>query len=177
MKIKMITLLLLFFSVILVFFCEKQEKIENKAISQHEATFADSAVLTIKPKPVNYDSLFKVLANLVEAIKKNPTDITLRQQLVAAGYDTTWETILATGFGEPSSKANTQSISQKFAEQAAAADAYRWAIYIKKWYDNPNDPEFGTISAKVQGGRIVAREYLPDGRVCVLIEVKSINIP
>jgi len=114
MKIKMITLLLLFFSVILVFFCEKQEKIENKAISQHEATFADSAVLTIKPKPVNYDSLFKVLANLVEAIKKNPTDITLRQQLVAAGYDTTWKTILATGFGEPSSKANTQSISQKF---------------------------------------------------------------
>ena len=167
---------LLIISFSLLTFCGKKEQQQTGEISQHEETPGQSIVQTIKPKAINYDSMLTVIGDLTKAVKENPVNITVRQKLVAACYDTTWETILAAGFGEPSQKANTESISNKFKEQAAEADALRWAAYIKKWHTDPTKPELGSISAEIQGSRIVAKKSLADSTVVVLVELKSSNI-
>ena len=157
-------------------FCEKKERLETGQLSQQENVQDESILTTIKPQPINYDSMFTVLFEITEKLKTNPDDINLRQELVSAGYDTTWETILAVGFGDPSIKASSESISKKFSQQAAESDGYRWAAYIKKWKDNPQSVEFGKISSTISGGRVVAIKPLADNRMSVLVEVKSADI-
>ena len=157
-------------------FCSKKEQQESGQIARQEGIQTDSTVQTIKPKAINYDSMLIVIGDLTKSVKENPTDINLRQKLVAACYDTTWETILAAGFGKPSKKDSSESISLKLTERAAKADAYRWAAYIKKWSDDPSTPEPGSISAEIQGGIVVAKKNLPDSTTMVLLEVKKSKI-
>ena len=159
----------------LLIFCSKKEQQESGQITQQEGMQSDSTVQTIKPKAINYDSMLIVIGDLTKSVKENPTDINLRKKLVAACYDTTWETILAAGFGEPSEKDTSESISLKLTERAAKADAYRWAAYIKKWHSDPTMP-VGSISAEIKGSRIVAKKYLPNNTILVLAEIKSSRI-
>ena len=163
-------------STIMLITCGKDEKLETGEITTQEGVQEESTVETIKPQAINYDSMFVIISELAAAVKQQPTDIEVRRQLVAACYDTTWETILAAGFGEPSQKASTESVAAKFAEQAAAADAYRWAAYIKKWHKDPTTPDVGSLATEIQGGRVVAKKHLPDYRVSVLVEVRVSNI-
>lgn len=156
--------------------CEKKKEMETVEFSRQEGVAHETDVPTIKPKPINYDSMFVVISQITAALKNEPTDINLRQELVSAGYDTAWETIMAVGFGEASSRASTESISEKFLQQAAAADAYRWAAYIKRWHENPAMPEFGAISTTIGGGKIVLQKRLSEDNFSVLIEVKSSKI-
>ena len=168
-------------SILLILFlvigCGKKEEHQTGQLSPKEKTQDDRSVLTIKPKSINYDSMLTVMSQLVDAIKNNPTDIEVRRQLVASSYDTTWETILTAGIGAPPQKAESESVAMKQAERAAMVDAYRWAIYIKKWHSNLTIPDIGTIGADIQGGRVVAKQVLPDQRVSVLVEIKTSNIP
>jgi len=159
--------------------CSKQEEYQTGEISPEELTKdADSAdVLTIKPKPINYDSMLVVVGDMVEALKNNPIDIELRRKIVAISYDTTWETILAAGFGKPFQEAETESIAMKYAEQAARADAYRWAVYIKRWFVDPTVPDVGKLNVEIEGGRVVAKKVLSDSTVSVLVEIHSSKIP
>jgi hypothetical protein len=161
----------------LLILCGKKDEQKTGELVPKELTQDSSEVLTIKPKPINYDSMLTVVSQLVETLKNNPTDISLRQELVATSYDTTWETILAAGFGKPSQKAEIQSIARKFAEQAAVADAYRWAVYIKKWKIDPTIPDIGKFSTEIQAGKVVAKRELPDQNFVVLLEIHSSKIP
>ena len=156
--------------------CSKKEEYQTGEISPKESSQDTSGVVTIKPEPINYDSILVVVSQLVDSIKHNPTNIELRQQLVAVSYDTTWETILAAGAGKPSQDAKTASIAMKFAEQAARADAYRWAVYIKRWAIDPTFPNIEKLDVEIPGSRVVAKKVLPDQTVTVLIEVKSTQI-
>lgn len=156
--------------------CGKKEEDQIGELTQEEKTGEDQFVVTIKPKPINYDSMLIVVSELVEAIKNNPSDIELRRELVTTSYDTTWETILAAGFGKPFQNDETESIAMKYAEQAAAADAYRWAAYIKRWSIDPTFPDVGTLNAEIKGGRVVAKQILPDNSVLVLVEIHSSKI-
>ncbi len=157
-------------------FCSKKEQQESGQIAQQEGMQSDSTVQTIKPKAINYDSMLIVIGDLTKYVKENPTDINLRQKLVAASYDTTWETILAAGFGKSSKKDSSESISLKLTERAAKADAYRWAAYIKKWSDDPTIPDIGSLSTEIRGGIIVAKKNLPDSTTMVLLEVQKSKI-
>ncbi len=168
---------LLTVSLILIISCTKKDEYETAEVTRDEKTGDDQFFETIKPKPINYDSMLIVMSELVQAIKNNPTDIELRRRLLATSYDTTWETILAAGFGKPFQDAETESIAMKYAEQAAAADAYRWAAYIKRWSIDPTFPDFGALNVEIKGGRVVAKQILPDNNVLVLVEIHSSNIP
>lgn len=161
----------------LVIGCGKKEEHQTGQLTPKEKMQDDQSVLTIKPKSINYDSMLTIIAPLVDAIKNNPTDIEVRRQLVASSYDTTWETILAAGIGVPTQKAESEPVAIKQAERAAMVDAYRWAIYIKKWRSDLTMPDIGTIGADIQGGRVVAKRVLPDQRISVLVEIKTSNIP
>ena len=167
----------IFFMLCLLVFCDKKEEHQTGEIAQNEGAIDSHYVHTIKPKPINYDSMLTVIAPLIENIVKSPTDMRLRRELVETCYDTTWQTILAAGFGKPFQQANTETIAAKYAEQAATADAYRWAAYIKKWHNHPAKPDIGFLSTEIQGGRVVARKNLENERVSVLVEIHSSNIP
>ncbi|MDW7680822.1 MAG: hypothetical protein SCK70_09670 [bacterium] len=168
--------LVLLTSVSLLLFCEKKEKLETGEIAPQPEVQPFDSVTTIKPAPLNYDSLYQMISAITDSLLQNPTDIALRRQLVSAGYDTLWETIFAVGFGKSSDKATTGAVDQKFIEQAATADAYRWAAYIKFWHQDASDPEFGSISTNISGGRIVTKKILSDNRMAVMIEVKADQI-
>ncbi|NOZ62777.1 MAG: hypothetical protein GXO74_13985 [Calditrichaeota bacterium] len=168
-------LALLFLLLLAVTFCQKKkENMESGAVNQQEqGQLSDSTTLTIKPTPINYDSMFVVLTQIVQSIRENPNDVQLRRNLVNAGYDTTWETIMAVGMSEPLDSSKTDAIATRMAEQAAKADAYRWCAYIKRWAKNPDFNNFGQIQANFSGGRIVKTERLPENRVAVMLELKS----
>ena len=166
----------LLFALTLMITCGKKEDHKTGEITKDKLTVDEGFVGTIKAKPINYDSMFAIIAPLVDSVKNNPESIELRKQLVAVSYDTTWATILSAGTGKPMEHAATESVAMKYAEQAAAADAYRWAIYIKKWAVDPSFPEIGNVSAEIQG-RLVAKHDLPDNRVSVLIEVQASKLP
>ncbi len=169
-----ISLLLLFLLLAAIFCQKKKEEVQTGEIGQEEQTaISDSTYLTIKPKAINYDSMFVVLNQLGQAIRENPADTLLRKELVKAGYDTTWETVMAVGLSEPIDSTKSESLAIRMAEQVAKADAYRWCAYIKKWHENPNFNNFGQIQADFTGGRIVKTERLPDNRIAVMIEIKS----
>jgi len=164
-------------TVCLLVACAKKEEHQTAEISQTEGAIDSQFVQTIKPKSINYDSMLTVIAPMIETIMQTPTDVQARQQLVDVCFDTTWETILAAGFGKPLQQASTETIAARYAEQAATADAYRWAAYIKKWHANPMQLDFGHISAEIAGGRVVARKDLADQRVSVLVEIRSADLP
>ncbi|MCU0646255.1 MAG: hypothetical protein MUC94_18610 [bacterium] len=173
-KIVMIGALILAFNLLIM--CGKKDDHKTGEIAKDEQAGDEGFVGTIKAKPINYDSMFAIIAPLVDAVKNNPENIELRKQLVAVSYDTTWETILSAGTGIPMEHAATESIAMKYAEKAAAADAYRWAIYIKKWKTEPAFPDIDKIEGEIQG-KIVARQDLPDKRVSVLVEVQASKLP
>lgn len=156
--------------------CGKKQEYQKGEFTPEEQAKDSADVLTIKPEPIDYDSMLIVISQLVEAVKNHPTDIELRQELVAVSYDTTWETILAAGSGKPSQQAETGSLAMKYAERAATADAYRWAAYIKKWSVDPTFPDVATLSAEIQGGKVVAKKVLPDQTVSVLVEIHTSKI-
>lgn len=158
---------------VLISSCGKKEKREIGELSRQENELAETVISNIKPKALNYDSLFVVISQLTEALKKNPTDVDLQQQLVAVSYDTTWETILAVGCGERSTAASTETVSEKFLQQAATADAYRWAAYVKKWHTDPTSTELDLPGSTVSGGKIVLIKKLSDEKMSVLIEIRS----
>lgn len=160
----------------LIWGCGKRDE-SNVGELKSKELVADSSgdVWTIKPKPMNYDSLLVVLSDIVEAIRENPTDLDYRHQLVASGYDSSWGTIVAPGFGRPQSDAEVGSVATKYAERAAIADALRWAAWIKRWSDNPNAP-LDTLQVEIQQHRVVAKKVRPDHSVSVLIEVHRSHI-
>lgn len=157
--------------------CGEKKGSQTGALKKNEDVQVDQSTLVIKPKAFNYDSLRVVIATLLEAVKANPDNIDARQRLVATCYDTTWETIVAPGIGKPSQQQQMAAVAQKQAEQAAIADAYRWAMYIKKWHQDPSTPDFGSISGEIRGGRIVSRQTLADQSLSILLEIKSSDIP
>lgn len=165
-----------FLLTMLMMVCSKKEEPQRGESGNKEGAREDQLVETIKPMPVNYDSILIIINGLTEAVKNNLADVELRKKLVDVSYDTTWDTILAAGFGKPVPTAETESIAMKYAEQAATLDAYRWAAYIKKWHFDPSAPEVGTITAGIQGGRVVAKTLLPDHSVSVLVEIQSSKI-
>lgn len=173
---KSILVAVIFTCILIVIECSKKEEYQTGELAREESTQDTSDVLTIKPKPINYDSMLVVVSELLEAIKNNPTDIELRRELVVASYDTTWETILAAGFGKPFQEAETESIAMKYAERAATADALRWAVYIKRWAIDPTFPDLDSLNVEIQGGRVVAKKMLPDQTVSVLLEIHSSKI-
>lgn len=164
-------------SIFIIIVCgKKEEQYKTGELTPKESTTDTSDVLTIKPKPINYDSMLVVVSELVEAIKNCPTDVDLRRELVAVSYDTAWGTILSAGTGKPSPEAETESIAMKYAERAARDEALRWAAYIKKWSADATIPELGSLKADIQGGKIVAKKQLPDNSVSVLVEIHSSKI-
>jgi hypothetical protein len=164
-------------SILLMIGCsKKEEQYKTGELKPKESTTDTSAVLTLKPKPINYDSMLVVVSELVEAIKNNPTNVDLRRELVAVSYDTAWGTILSAGVGKPFQEAETESIAMKYAEKAARDEALRWAAYIKRWSVDPTVPDLGSLNAEIQGGRVVAKKELPDSSVSVLIEIHSSDI-
>ena len=168
---------IVFMSILLMIECsKKKEEYQTGEITPKESTEDTTSVLTIKPKPINYDSMLVVVSELVEAVKENPTDIDYRRELVAVSYDTTWEIILSAGFGKPSQEGETESIAMKYAERAATIDAWRWAAYIKRWSIDPKFPNLDTLNVEIQGGRVVAKKILPDKAVSVLVEIHSSKI-
>ncbi len=176
MKTTIKFLIVIFIGISLILGCGKKKEYRTGEITPKESTNDTSDVLTIKPKPINYDSMLVVVSELVEAVKENPTDIDYRKELVAVSYDTTWETILSAGFGKPSPEAESESLALKMAERAATADALRWAAYIKRWSIDPNTPDLDAINAEVQGYRVVAKKVLPDQTVKILLEIHSSKI-
>ncbi|UCE05389.1 MAG: hypothetical protein JSW07_17500 [bacterium] len=168
--------IILFICISLLIGCSKKEEYQTGELVPEEHTADSTSMLTIKPQPINYDSMLVVVSQLVDSIKNNPTNIELRQQLVAVSYDTTWETIISAGFGKPSQEAETESIALKYAERAATADALRWSAYIKRWSIDPTFPELGQLDVEIQGGRMVVKKVLPDQTVLVLIEIHSSKI-
>jgi hypothetical protein len=177
MNAKIYLMIVLFICIGLVVGCGKKEEYQTGEMTTEELAKDATDVLTIKPKPINYDSMLVVVGDLVEAIKNNPTDIELRRRLVAVSYDSTWDTILTAGFGKRFQDAKTESIALKYAEQAARADAYRWAVYIKKWLADPTVPDVGKLDVEIEGSRVVAKKVLSDSTVSVLVEIHSSNIP
>ncbi|MBC8181774.1 hypothetical protein H8E88_11705 [candidate division KSB1 bacterium] len=178
MKLKYILFTVLFLlSVSLLFFCEKKEQQKSGQLTPQEKTPGQSIVQTIKPKAINYDSMLTVIGELVKSVHNNPTDIDARRNLVQAAYDTSWDSILSAGFGKRFDKNSSQTISMRLAEQAAKADAFRWAVYIKKWLQDPTFPDMGKISAEISGGNFVTKSYLPDSTVVVLLEIKKSKLP
>jgi len=171
-----LTITILIWFLLVIGCSKKEEEYQTGELTPDELTKDTTDVLTIKPKPINYDSMLVVVSELVEAVKNNPTDIELRRQLVAVSYDTTWETIISAGFGKPVQDAETESIAMKYAERAATADALRWAVYIKRWSIDPTFPDIGTLNVEIQGGRLVAKKMLPEHSVSVLIEIHSSKI-
>lgn len=169
-----IGVLLLAFNLMIT--CGKKEDHQTGEIARDEQAGDSSFVGTIKATPVNYDSMFAIIAPLIDAIKNQANDIELRKQLVAVSYDTMWGTILSAGVGKPMKDAATETLALKFAEKAAVADAYRWALYINKWRTDPTIPDIGTIEGEIQG-RVVARQNLPDQSVSVLVEVQASKLP
>ncbi len=167
------------FSLILLLLisCEKKEKQVSGQIAQQEETPGQSIVQTIKPKAINYDSMLTVIGKLVKSVHENPTDIETRRNLVNAAYDSSWNSILAVGFGKRFDSNSSQTISMRLAEQAAKADAFRWAVYIKKWLQDPTIPDISKISAEISGGNFVAKSYMPDSTVMVLLEIKKSKLP
>jgi len=159
------------------YFCSKKEQHDTGQINQQAKVTSSLSVQTIKAKPINYDSLLVVISDLVKAVQEKPTDIDARRQLANAAYDSSWDTILAAGYGSPIQKGATSTISLRLAEQAAKADAFRWAVYIKNWLQDPTTPDIGKLSADVQGGNFILKKLLPDSAVVVLLEVKKSNIP
>jgi hypothetical protein len=169
-------IMILVICISLVIGCRKKEEYQVGELATKEAAKdTTDNVLTLKPKPVNYDSMLIVVGELVEAIKENPTDIDYRRELVAVSYDTSWDTILSAGFGKPSPAAETESIAIKNAERAATADALRWASYIKRWSVNPDSP-LDSLNVEIQDHRVVAKKVFPDQTVSVLIEIHSSKI-
>ncbi|HEX9973732.1 MAG TPA: hypothetical protein VGD14_16795, partial [bacterium] len=88
-------------SLTLMIICGKKDDHKTGEIAKDEQAGDEGFVGTIKAKAINYDSMFAIIAPLVDAVKNNPENIEFRKQLVAASYDTTWETILSAGTGEP----------------------------------------------------------------------------
>lgn len=177
MKLKIYLLMIVFFICFaLMIGCSKKEEYQTGELKPDELTKDTTDVLTIKPKAINYDSMLVIVSQLVEAIKANPTDIDYRRALVAASYDTTWETILSAGFGKPALEAETESIALKYAEQAAKMDALRWSAYIKRWAIDPTFPDLDSLKVEIQGGKVVAKKVLPDQTVSVLVEIHSSKI-
>jgi len=178
MKAKFNLLAVIFFiSIGLLIGCsKKEEEYQTGELSPKELTKDTAHVLTIKPKAINYDSMLVVVGDIIEAIKSNPTDVELRRELVAVSYDSTWDTIFAAGFGTRFQNAETESIAMKYAEQAARADAYRWAVYIKKWLTDPTVAEIGKLNEEIGGGKVVAKKMLSDSTVSVLIEIHRSKI-
>jgi len=175
MKNLLIAVLIIFvFSII--YTCGKKQQQEIMQMPKQEGEQSNSIVQTIKPKAINYDSMLVIIGDLTQSIKENPTDINLRKKLVATSYDSTWETILAAGFGKPSEKDTMESASMALAEQAAKADAFRWAAYIKKWSVDPAIPDIASLSAEIKGGIVVAKKNLPHRDIMILLEVKKSNI-
>lgn len=178
MKTKtLISIITIVLMVCLFLFCGEKQEHQTGQIEQKEGATEAQTVQTIKPKPINYDSMLTVIAPKIETLLKTPENIQLRQELVSICYDTTWQTILAAGFGKPFQQANTETIAARYADQAATADAYRWAAYIKKWQADPTKPDIGHLSGEIKGGRVVARNETENGRVSVLVEIHSSNLP
>jgi hypothetical protein len=157
--------------------CGKKEQQESGQISQQENVQSQSIVQTIKPEAINYDSMLTIIGKLVKSVHDNPMDIDARRFLVEAAYDTSWDSILAAGFGKRFDNNSSQTVSLRLAEQAAKADAFRWAVYIKKWLKDPSKPEIGKISAEIGGGNFVAKSNLSDSTVVVLLEIKKSKLP
>jgi len=169
-------IIVLFICISLIMGCGKKEEYQVGELTPKESTKdTTDDVLTIKPSPINYDSMLVVISELVEAIKENPTDIDYRRELVAVSYDTTWDAILSAGFGKPSPEAETEAIAIRNAERAATADALRWAAYIKRWAVNPDAP-LDSLNVEIQHHRVVAKKVFPDQTVSVLVEIHSSKI-
>ncbi len=169
---KYFSLFVLICTLFLIITCGKKDEEKTGELSQMEAKQGESTVQTIKPKPINYDSMLVVLSSLSDSVLANPEQPEFKQQLVAAGYDTLWDTILAPGFGKTPPSDSTK-IDMQTRERAAVVDAYRWAAYIKKWHSDSSLSGFGSISTQMSGGRIVAKQTTVNNHVRVLLEIKG----
>jgi len=170
--IRFVSVLLL--TLVVLFACSKKE--EHKIASEEEEYSISSGMegQTLRAK-LNYDSLLVVVDELTEMVVANPGDIYLKEKLVDTCYDTTHKIIFASGRGKPLEGARTNTLAKNYAQKAAAIEAYRWALYIKKWRVNPAVPELGTLSGDLPSGHIVSKKELPDSSVQVLVEVNVEN--
>ena len=74
-------------SIFVIIGCsKKEEQYKTGELKPKESTTDTSNVLTLKPKPINYDSMLVVVSELVDAIKNNPNDIDLEELEGAEAY-------------------------------------------------------------------------------------------
>jgi len=105
-------------------------RIETETSTQTGTQARDTSVTA--SRPLSADSLLNVLLPLQNAVYLAPTDLSTRQALVAAAFDSASGSYYAVGKGvaNPSAPKETARAGQI---RAAQSDANRWVLYERAW--------------------------------------------
>jgi len=142
--------------------CSKKEKWKELEPGQNAAATLQQTA--------SAKELCSKLAAVQDSIRKYPAQIRFRQQLLSAGIDNNRNLVRAAGIGKPPANASSPAIARQAAEQAAYIDACRWLLYMRKWHQNINFPDFGSIKGQLPGARIIYKEIDENGRAIALVE-------
>jgi hypothetical protein len=139
-----------------------------------EATFVGSAQQpeggVSESIQVPSEAASDTLLQLQRQIMQQPENAALRRELGHRAIDEQSGVIWAVGIGKVNPQASSPSVAQSQAEQAALADASRWAAYLIEWRKTDYATNFGTLQGNVPGVQLV-RKAVTDSLCIVLAQV------
>jgi hypothetical protein len=81
----------------------------------------------------DYKLLVDVINSIENAIMKDPTNITLQQDLLSISYDSTTGSLLTVGNGVYNNELNSD-LKEELRTRGARTVAQRWALYMHNWF-------------------------------------------
>jgi hypothetical protein len=103
----------------------------------------------------------EVVLNLQNGVYADPTDQSLVPQLVSASFDSLSGSFLTVGKGVVNPE-HPQAAQPSARQQAAAADAKRWSLYLKAWHTGDTRAFGETIEGQISYSRVLAEKLEGD---------------
>ncbi|NOX38717.1 MAG: hypothetical protein GXO78_14400 [Calditrichaeota bacterium] len=127
--------------------CQSENSSPGKMESQ---VVQEQGMADVQVPEVTFDSIsrerWEAIRQLQMRIRQQPRETGLRAELVQLAYGPSWKAIFVTGTALLKHPESGRAIPVYQAEQAAFADAQRWAAYIQQWREHPLSPNFGELN-------------------------------
>ncbi len=121
---------------------------------------------------------WEAIRQLQRKIRLRPRESRLRAELVQLAYGPSWNAIFVTGMALLKHPQRGGAIPIYQAEQAAFADAQRWAAYIQQWRQHPLSPNFGELKRWQRlPSAVLLKEHRGDTLVLYLAFQETVPLP
>jgi hypothetical protein len=153
-------------------FCSKGKKETEITPRENVQTITPQEGAAVSPEELAAQLLPKLL-ELQSQIQSAPQDVEIRKALVACAMDTVRHLVHAVGQGKPPGNVTNPAMARQFMDRAALVDGYRWIAYVLAWHENPETPDFGSISGEIPPARLVYMDHPSEVQAVALVEADA----